>query len=145
MMATVDSTHAIRETRFFSGGNATFTVDNGQGTHYTFKISKGQDDDAPYFVGLLSGPDNESSYRYLGIYKPDTGRVILTRKSGYKAESTPVKVIRWALAMLHAGKEFPAGYALMHAGRCCVCGRKLTTPESIEAGIGPICAAKGDW
>lgn len=27
-------------------------------------------------------------------------------------------------------------------GRCCVCSRLLTDPESIEAGIGPICASR---
>lgn len=27
-------------------------------------------------------------------------------------------------------------------GTCCSCGRELTNPESIEAGIGPICAQK---
>ena len=26
------------DTKFFTGGNSTFTVDNGQGVHYTFKI-----------------------------------------------------------------------------------------------------------
>lgn len=34
------------------------------------------------------------------------------------------------------------GYALQVEGRCYVCNRKLTTPESIEFGIGPICAAR---
>ena len=28
------------------------------------------------------------------------------------------------------------------SGRCCSCGRDLTDPESIERGIGPICAGK---
>lgn len=27
-------------------------------------------------------------------------------------------------------------------GRCMVCGRKLTHPTSVEAGIGPICAGR---
>lgn len=27
-------------------------------------------------------------------------------------------------------------------GRCCCCGRELTDPESVAAGIGPICASK---
>jgi hypothetical protein len=27
-------------------------------------------------------------------------------------------------------------------GACCVCGRTLTNPDSIEAGIGPICAGR---
>lgn len=30
-------------------------------------------------------------------------------------------------------------------GNCCVCGRELTNHDSIEAGIGPICAEKFGW
>lgn len=29
-----------------------------------------------------------------------------------------------------------------YTGSCCICGRELTNPVSIEAGIGPICAGK---
>ena len=28
---------------------------------------------------------------------------------------------------------------------CCICGRDLTNPESIEYGIGPVCRAKMGW
>lgn len=38
---------------------------------------------------------------------------------------------------LDEAKEFGAIY-----GVCCVCGRTLTKEESIEAGIGPVCAEK---
>lgn len=38
---------------------------------------------------------------------------------------------------LEQAKEFGALY-----GTCCVCGRTLTNEDSIEAGIGPICADK---
>lgn len=30
-------------------------------------------------------------------------------------------------------------------GTCCLCGRKLENEASVEAGIGPICAAKEGW
>lgn len=30
----------------------------------------------------------------------------------------------------------------MESGNCWVCGRQLTTLESIEAGIGPVCAGR---
>ena len=36
----------------------------------------------------------------------------------------------------------PEGYTLLRESRCCVCNRKLTVPESIEAGIGPECAGR---
>lgn len=38
---------------------------------------------------------------------------------------------------LEEAKEFGALY-----GTCCVCARTLTNEESIEAGIGPVCASK---
>jgi hypothetical protein len=38
---------------------------------------------------------------------------------------------------IEQAKEFGALY-----GTCCVCGRTLTKEESIEAGIGPVCAEK---
>jgi len=38
---------------------------------------------------------------------------------------------------LEEAKEFGALY-----GTCCVCGRTLTNEDSIEAGIGPVCAGK---
>lgn len=41
---------------------------------------------------------------------------------------------------LEEAKAFGALY-----GTCCVCGRTLTNEESIAAGIGPICAGKGEW
>lgn len=42
----------------------------------------------------------------------------------------------WRMTLDQA-KEFGALY-----GTCCVCARTLTKEESIEAGIGPICAGK---
>lgn len=30
-------------------------------------------------------------------------------------------------------------------GHCCICNRELTNPESVERGIGPICADKFGW
>ncbi len=30
-------------------------------------------------------------------------------------------------------------------GTCVRCGRRLDVPESVEAGIGPVCARKGEW
>lgn len=30
-------------------------------------------------------------------------------------------------------------------GVCCVCGAELTNPESVAAGIGPICSSKSYW
>jgi hypothetical protein len=137
--------NAIKSKDFFIGGKAIFTVKNASGQHYTFKIRKPRPE-TPFFVSLLTGPDNTSSYTYLGLYNPDTLTIRLTSKSKYAEDSTPVKVIRWAInkVALANGEVpvLPEGYAIQHEGRCCRCGRRLTHPESIETGIGPECAGR---
>lgn len=35
------------------------------------------------------------------------------------------------------------GYTCQQSVACCRCNAELTTPESIEAGYGPVCAGKG--
>jgi hypothetical protein len=136
----------IKNKSFFEGGKAIFTVSNASGQHYTFKIRRPRPE-MPFFVSMLTGPDNNSSYSYLGIYNPQRLSVYLTAKSKYNEDSTPVKVIRWAINKVGtapAGQApvLPAGYAIQHDGRCCRCGRRLTHPESIETGIGPECAGR---
>ena len=133
---------------FFMGGNATFTVDNGKGTHYTFKIRQPKKANprftgsAPHFVSLLTGPDNINNYSYLGMVNAETGSVKLTRASKMNDDSTPVKVLRWALNHALGDRLLPAGYAIHHEGKCGCCGRALTVPESIKRGIGPECWSK---
>lgn len=133
----------IKTPKFFSAGNAKFTVSNPKGDHYTFRIGR-REENQPFFVSLMTGTDNESSFTYLGLFNPETNEVRLTRKSRYTDDTLPVKVIRWAVKAVAANKV-PAGYVVQHAGCCCRCGRTLTTPESIEAGIGPECIKHVSW
>jgi hypothetical protein len=136
--------NTIKDSRFFQGGHAIFTVNNSKGEHYTYRIGHSKENQ-PLCVGLLTGPDNETSYTYMGIFNPKTSCVVLTYASKYKEDSTPVKVVRWAITQVTKGNPLPTGYSIQHAGKCCCCGRTLTTPESVESGIGPICANKRGW
>ena len=148
-------TAPVRETRFFGAGNATFTIEpsaefakaNDCRPWYTFNVSLWPAADNPigrdvWNVSLLTGPDNSNSYTYLGQLNPVNGAVRLTKGSKYNDESWPVRILRRVLFRLYRG-EFDqvaaAGWELKHAGRCCRCGRKLTTPRSVEIGIGPVC------
>lgn len=131
---------------FITAGKATFTVSNGKGDHRTYRVTRKDADDRypeTYFVKLLTGPDNTSSYTYLGILDAATGGVRLTKNSKFTDDSLPVKVLRWALKKVWAGEPLPAGYAVQHEGKCGRCGRALTVPESIVSGIGPECAKMG--
>ena len=129
----------IKDSRFFSGGRALFTVGNGKGEHYTFKIRQPKGENKPFFVSMLVGQNNENDYAYLGIFNPKNNAVVLTAKSKYTEETKPVKVIRWAIQIIADGRNLPEGYTIQHEGKCCRSGRTLTTPESIENGIGPEC------
>lgn len=133
----VSMENKIKNEKFFEGGKAIFTVSNPSNVHYTYKISHKKD--MPYFVSLLNGPDNYTNYVYLGVYNPQKKLVYLTKKSKFQDASTPVKVIRWAIKKISNHEDIPEGYKIQHEGKCCRCGRKLTTPESIENGIGPEC------
>jgi len=128
-------------TKFMLAGNATFTASNPEGKHYTFKVVKSKNKNMggyyTFFISLLTGPDY---YTYLGIVK-DFG-VKLTKKSKYKNDSLPYKVADWAVRTVMLDRKVTEGYKIDHAGKCGKCGRKLTTPESIEFGLGPICREK---
>lgn len=123
---------------FITAGRAVFTL-QGREARYTFKVTRSPVSRA-LFVSILTGPDNTADYTYIGLLDERTGRVILTAKSRYTHESTPVKALRWALPIVWRGDTLPAPARLRHVGRCGRCGRALTVPKSIDAGIGPECA-----
>ena len=120
-------------------GKTTFTVSNNKDQHYTFKVKQIEDYDR-YIVSVLTGPDNNHSYTYLGMLWDKSERpVTLTKKSKFTLTSNPYKVFKYAQAVLCGKSELPEGYDILPSGTCFKCGRKLTTPESIKSGYGPIC------
>lgn len=128
---------------FITAGKAIFTVSNNKGEHYTFQITRKEANGRypeTWFVALLTGPDNNTDYTYLGMLNPVGGTVSLTRNSRFDDRSVPVRVIRWALNIVWNKQSFPDGYGIRHEGKCGRCGRRLTVPESIDSGIGPECA-----
>ena len=137
---------------FLTAGHAIFTVTNPDGEYYTYRVTtpKDQSEMHPvWFVSLLTGPNNLHDYTYLGLlrikdWRPDGSPIYIvhtTAKSKFAEDSKPVKVVQWAVNRIQ-DKQLPAGYDIKHIGRCGVCGRELTTPESIDSGIGPVCAGR---
>lgn len=135
--------------------NGTFTIRNREtNEHRTFSI-KTQPDDAQFapgqrIVSLLTGPDNTHSYTGFAFIN-DNGIHVWKSKSNRGSELYKGWTNwDWMAEMLwHIAANIPhprfdvRRYELMHEGRCLKCNRKLTTPESIESGIGPICARGG--
>src|SRR5262245_44291802 len=109
---------------FATAGKAIFTIEPSAEflaqhadakPHYTFKIShKDAADGYPeaWFIKLLTGPDNTSSYSYLGMLDAKSGAVKLTGKSRFGEKSQPVAILRRALARIWAGE----GAAIEAAG-----------------------------
>lgn len=124
-----------KEKDFVFAGKAVFTLESKvTGKHYTFKVTKAKDRNGLYFASLLTGRDNEQDFTYLGLLT--ISGLIRTEASRLKAGSTPVLALNYFMKHIN---NVPKELGVYHEGRCCCCGRPLTTPESIEKGIGPEC------
>src|SRR5271157_4651961 len=133
-------TNPIDVKTYALAGLATVTITSERTkAHYTYRITQAKDDAGKkkdlWFVGLLSGSDNEADYTYLGIIN---GEFKTTAKSRYKDDSVPVRAFRWLWQHIDAG-QMPPKTEVRHEGHCGRCGRKLTVPSSVDAGIGPEC------
>lgn len=130
---------------FVLGGRAIFTVQNPQGEYHTFRVSCPKSDlkkdvgSRMYFVSVLAGRDNENSYKYIGVLSKWSGEVVMTYGSRIPADDRRVRVVKWAIDHVWKNKPLPDGYLMRHVGKCACCGRSLTTPESLDRGIGPEC------
>lgn len=130
--------------RFLLAGNAILTVRNSEtGNRFTFKVVEDKDNEGNptgrHYVKVMTGPDNNSSYTYLGTI---FGRNVYQhgKKSHIGQDAMSARAFNWVWRRLTSGKELPECIEVWHEGRCGRCGRRLTVPESIETGLGPICA-----
>lgn len=147
MLTTLDTFKV--QPSWIMAGKAIFTVSNGRGNHYTYRVTKKENEgQLPiWFVSLLSGPDNGSDYTYVGVLNRTTGAVRLTGASSFTSTSTPYRVVNWSLKKLWADTPLPEGYSIDGEGRCGCCGRTLTHPDGVaddgyRFGYGPTCWAR---
>jgi hypothetical protein len=155
---------------FIFAGNATFTlVSLKTGVRFTYivRVKKGDLDlldlnkahsesdmvppskrmsesEVVYFVNLLRGPNNEQDFAYMGVVRQKPARFFWTAASGKVGRGAPAhKAIVWMLDALQCRRDvLGKTLEVWHEGRCGRCGRKLTVPESIAAGLGPECAGR---
>ena len=132
---------------FVLGGRAVFTLENAKtGNRFTYRVSLAPETIPgkvrPYFVAVLTGPDNTANYQYLGcIWDKANPRYIHGAKSRVSSEAPSAKAFAWFVRR-GIGTHLPEGVTLYHEGRCGRCGRALTVPESVRTGMGPICSEK---
>ena len=125
---------------FAFAGNATITLQSGNtGKHFTYKLKRSKDQPNLYFIHLLHGPDNEEDYKYIGCYYKDNNYFHPAKQF----QMTPRQMFPPALRAIDYFfmkiDNLPDNLYVFHEGRCGRCGRKLTTPESIQRGLGPEC------
>jgi len=139
--------------QYVLAGNATVTiVSKGSGKRFTFKFSRAktkgdaaQDEQRPWFVSVLNGPDNENSFAYIGCVWPrDRATLKPSAKSVIAMEAPSAKAATWFVQGMHSPDKLLTLCEVWHEGRCGRCGRKLTVPSSIASGIGPECAKRGE-
>lgn len=132
-------------------GRATLTlVSKISGRRFTYRISAPRGAEprgAPLFVSVLTGACNETSYSYVGtLFPAKRCEVIHTKASKVGRDTDSSRLVSWFVAHLDAavaGRPNKLDQVeVWHEGRCGRCGRKLTVPASIAAGIGPECAMK---
>lgn len=139
-------THLIdpKDARQFAlAGNAHMTfkkVDTG--TRRTYQIIKSKKNDRIFYVKVLTGPENTRDYTFLGTLKVlNDGAVIYSHslKSSIGRDATANRAFEWVWNKVIAPNKVANNLEIWHEGRCARCGRLLTVPESISAGIGPEC------
>lgn len=135
---------------FMLGGKALFTIKNSQtGNRFTYKVmvpkDKKPETSTIFFVKLLTGADNENSYKYIGhcTWTGSIWKFTHGKKSKISADAPGVVAFDYVFnKIVVAGKSLVGKsneLEVWHEGKCCRCGRTLTVPESIENGIGPEC------
>lgn len=124
--------------RFVLGGNARFTLVSGKtGTRFTYRV-RASECGRFRWVNLLTGPDNDSSYEFLGTIFED-GSYRHGKRSRVAGEAPSAVAFQWFFDVVASGMV-PSTLEFWHEGRCGRCGRVLTVPESIATGFGPECA-----
>lgn len=115
------------------------------GNHRTFRIyTRPEDSDfAPgkRVLYLLIGPDQIWNTNWKGFaFVSDRGVHVWKSKRGDAGEKSKFEI--YADMIENREKWQARGVEYKFEGRCRVCNRTLTNPESIDAGIGPVCAEK---
>lgn len=119
--------------------NGYYTVTFTDGGHRTFRVHTQAADSrfasGKRIVGLLIGPDNTKDYEGVAFLTPDG----IKPWKRFQGTRTAVHLdLLWDLM----NGERVDGCSLEVSKRCLCCNRTLTTSESIERGVGPVCWEK---
>lgn len=131
-----------RARAYMLAGNARVTLENPKtGNRFTYRIRaprRARDGRPVWFVSVLTGADNESSYTFAGTIFAD-GSFRPSARSPIGVDAPSVRAFSWAWGRIFSVSNW-APALVRHEGVCGRCGRLLTVPASIDSGLGPKCA-----
>ena len=127
--------------KYVSGGRGIVTLESPSGKHHTYEFRRPNDESAfpntTFFVYVLV---KEHTWMYVGMYNSGTKHFRLTRASTYRHDSEIVKGVKYLTKLARClGSIDDFRMSAYHEGICSVCGRRLTSPKSIQTGMGPHC------
>lgn len=123
---------------FVFAGNSLFTVSNSDsGNYVTFRVKKHKEDDV-WFVSTLG---QYGQFVFIGTCFSDK-KYKHSKNSDTPYNDQKVVVFNWMLNKFWKNQDDYPMVKVYHHGRCGACYKTLTTPESIKAGIGPVCSGK---
>jgi hypothetical protein len=132
-------TEVERICQFMFAGNATITLRSAKtGARFTYKVTEHKERSDWFWVAYLSGPDNDGDFVSLGYFKATE---FLRTKKWLGSNADVVRAFEFFARCLLTGR-LHSSLEVFHESRCGACGRKLTVPESIQTGLGPVCAAR---
>lgn len=114
-----------------------YTVSFADGEYVTIRVQedfRDKPDANCRVVGFLSGANNTSDYTGFAFVIGGQIRTWKRYAGKLDRQHEAVRVLMGAESVQEYGKAYA-----QQSGNCYVCGRTLTTPESISKGIGPIC------
>lgn len=102
---------------------------------YTFKLSKTFFKNHYYLNVYVE--TQYMVFKHLGVYKH--GKLL---KKGSLVNTPSALAIEWVLRNLDMKRSdmVEKNVTFTHLGKCIKCGRTLTDFESIQSGLGPVCA-----
>jgi len=125
---------------FATAGKARLTLVSGNtGDRFTYQVKLKRGSEDFFFVSVLTGSNNEGDYTYLGALTH--GRFVDDRRLRIGADAPSRKAFTWFWNRLRADADL-SQCEVWHEGRCGRCSRVLTVPESLQTGLGPVCASR---
>jgi len=122
---------------YIRGGRGAVTLKSPSGKHHTYMFSRPRNpNEFPEDILFVYAVHDHQKLFYVGMVERNQFRI--TQYSRFDSNSEIAKgaafIMRWA-----NNPNMKTSMILYHEGVCGCCGRKLTSPKSIECGIGPRC------